>query len=97
MAFITIPIVYIERDPNEDDDNDIVRIKRKNKPPRMQGADLTINTNMIVSVIGEDLTNHTMVGMADGKVYECEWKRERFEDILVKVEALIDLGNISVQ
>lgn len=93
MAFITIPIVYVEEDP----DDDLGKIKRKNKPPNVQQADLTINTSMIATVIGIDEVNHTMIGMADGNRYQCEWPRDKFEDTLSQVESIVDLGTISVQ
>ena len=94
MAFITIPICYVEVDPDEDD-SEISRIKSKSKPPKVQNADVTINTVNICSYVGVNDTNHTMIFMADGTMYECTYERDVVDDIIAESDAIIDLTAIT--
>jgi hypothetical protein len=96
MAFLLIPICYVEGDPfNEDEDNEIAKLTKKNKkPPAPKEADVTININQICSFVGVDETDHTMIYMADGCVWECTLSRDDFEDILAKSEAIMSLSTI---
>ena len=93
MAFIIIPIVYIEGTAEEDDE--ISAIKRKKNPPKILEADICINTQMICSFVGEDEHHHTMVTMGNGNVYECTMDVEEFGDMIDRVETLIDLSDIT--
>jgi len=93
MAFIIIPIVYIE---GVAEDDEISAIKRKKNPPKTLEADICINTQMICSYVGEDEHNHTMVTMGDGSIYECTMDVEGFGEMIARVETVIDLSNISI-
>jgi hypothetical protein len=93
MAFITIPIWYIEGSMDDEDD-DITRLKRKGKAP-VREADMTINTQLICAYVGEDENRHTMVYMSDGNAYECTWDREKFTDLLAKTEAIVEFPEVT--
>jgi hypothetical protein len=96
MAFLLIPICYVESDPSEEEeDNEIAKITKKHKkPPTPKEADVTININQICSFVGVDETDHTMIYMADRSVYECILSRDKFEDLIVGADAIIDLTTI---
>ena len=96
MAFIIIPICYVDgsfRDDGEDD-NEITQIRKKNRKPHILEADMTINTKLICSYVGDDSTGHTFINMSDGNTLECLYSREEFTAILLGAEAFVDLSYI---
>ena len=92
MAFIVIPIVYVD---GSNDSEDILALKRKKGTLKVEEADLTINTTQICSYIGEDENDHTLISMADGSTVECTFDRDTFDDLLETVDSIIDLTPIS--
>lgn len=95
MAFIIIPICYVESDPEEDDDSEIAKITKKNKKtPEPKEADVTININQICSFVGVDETEHTLIYMSDGCIWECILDRDEVEELIAGSEAVVDLTTI---
>jgi len=98
MPFITIPICYIEVEVSEEEEeeSEIRRLQKKaKKAPPVKHADVSLNTRMICSYVGEDETNHTMINMADGTTWECVWDREEFENRLQLSDTIVDLTSIT--
>lgn len=97
MAFIIIPICYVEGDFREDgdDDDEITKIQRKRTKPKILSADMTINTRLICSYVGDDSTGHTFINMADGNTFECTYDRDTFDTLLTGADAIVDLSNIT--
>lgn len=94
MAFIILPVVYVEVDP-EDEDGEISRIKNKGKSKTPLKADVTININNICTYVGINENNHTMIFTSDGNAYECIYDRDALDEMIQKTEAIIDLTTIA--
>lgn len=94
MAFIILPVVYVEVDP-EDEDGEISRIKNKGKSKPPLKADVTININNICTYVGINENNHTMIFTSDGNAYECIYDRDTVDEMIQKTEAIIDLTTIA--
>jgi hypothetical protein len=97
MAFLIIPICYVDppEEETDDDDDEIEKIRKKSlkkKKPIIKYANITINTHLVCSFVGVEDSGHTMVNMSDGNQYECMLEIEKFDTLFKGADAIIDLS-----
>lgn len=86
MAYLKFPIMFVEDD--EEDEEKLHNLGLQNH--QYEGI-ININTNMICAY-NEMSNKNTLVRMANGDAYEVPLRETEFEELLTKIESIIDLA-----
>jgi len=89
MAFISIPVIFVNED--ESDDETLNALKQTSEGVE---GDLIINTNMLCDYNEMDNKN-TVIRMANGDVVQVCLNIKNFENILGEVESIIEIPKVS--
>ena len=85
MAFLKIPITFIEEDSDQAENLGL-------KPQESTGI-ITINTNLICAYNSTD-EGYTMIRLANGDCAPIHMKEEEFEKLLSDVELIVKLSDV---